>query len=459
MAQGSMAQKCIAEFVGTFILMFTVGCNTLTEKYVWGVTSNAFVLMALVYAFGDISGGHFNPAVTIAAAISLRMPTHEAGLYCLSQVVGAICGAITYTLLFWEAFTIAPKPGFVWWQAGLAEAQYTGMLCFVVLCAAQPVFRADGKPREKQFFGLAIGFVLIAGGYGAGAISGGVFNPALAFAIDITSLKLGYGWSFVYVGFQLMGAAAASLCSRVVQPLWFAGTAPTVLDASSNLRLSDLMGEFLGTFMLVYTLGLNILGGSRATAWSVGASLTCMLYAVGPSGHFNPAVTFAIVASGRCKCSATKGMAFVMVQLLAGIFAAWTFAFMHRWRTFSLGPVGDYNWLTRSAIEIFFTSILCYVVLCTATVSANRMFSEYYGLAIGLCVVVGGWVVGNAAGGTMNPAATFGIASTTPVCGKFNCIGFFWAPLYMLLEILGGAVAVGVFHLTHSNEYPKTMLT
>merc|ERR1719393_804440 len=167
------------------------------------------------------------------------------------------------------------------------------MLCFVVLNVA-----TAGKNAGNQFFGLAIGFVIIAGGYAAGGISGGAFNPAVALGIDVSSAGLGFGWSFAYAGYELIGAALASAMFRVVRPDEFGGEA----DYSLGTKL---VSEFLGTFFLVLTVGLNVLGKSPGPVWSIAAALMCMIYALGncSGAHFNPAVTLAIIAAGRNKCA------------------------------------------------------------------------------------------------------------------------------------------------------------
>merc|ERR1719159_1782698 len=116
------------------------------------------------------------------------------------QLVSGILAGLTYLLLYGKAFNLAPAKGFGWWEAALAEVLYTFMLCFVVLNVA-----TAQKNQGNQYYGLAIGFVIVAGGYGAGGISGGAFNPAVALGIDVSSLfkaGLGFGWSFAYLGFE-----------------------------------------------------------------------------------------------------------------------------------------------------------------------------------------------------------------------------------------------------------------
>merc|ERR1719359_2274369 len=92
-----------------------------------------------------------------------------------------------------------------------------------------------------------------------------------------------------------------------------------------------LFAEFLGTFFLVFTVGLNVLNGGVSAVWSIAASLMCMIYALGSvsGAHFNPAVTFAIVCAGRRKISITEAAMYAVTQLLAGIVGAFTYACMH----------------------------------------------------------------------------------------------------------------------------------
>merc|ERR1719487_1524228 len=92
--------------------------------------------------------------------------------------------ALSYYALFGTVFNLQPGKGFGWWEVMVVEVLYTFMLCFVVLNVA-----TAKKNDGNQYFGLAIGFVIIAGGYAAGPISGGAFNPAVALGIDLSVLE------------------------------------------------------------------------------------------------------------------------------------------------------------------------------------------------------------------------------------------------------------------------------
>merc|ERR1719316_2559881 len=106
------------------------------------------------------------------------------------------------------------------------EIAYTFMLCFVVLNVA-----TAAKNAGNQFFGLAIGFVIIAGGYAAGGISGGAFNPAVAFGIDVAGSATQFGWCFYYLVYELIGAAVAAGLFRVVRPEEFGGSQEYTMSA------------------------------------------------------------------------------------------------------------------------------------------------------------------------------------------------------------------------------------
>ena len=401
MSEPSLTAKCTAEFVGTFLLIFTVGCNVLGGSPTWAGISIAFVLMVCIYALGGISGANFNPAVSVTLGISKALggpgfDWKQVGIYSAVQCAGGISAALCYFLLFGQSFNLAPAKGFSWYHAGLCELLYTFMLTFVVMNVAAAQKNATEK---NQYYGMAIAFTVVAGAYGAGAVSGGCFNPAVALGIDISSAGVGFGWSIVYIVFELLGAAMAAAFFKVVRPEDFGG---------EKSQITELVSEFLGTYMLVLTVGLNVLGKSKAAAFSIAAGLTSMIYALGDvsGAHFNPAVTVAILASGRCpELTPAKAGTYAGVQIAGGIAAALTYAFIYQGATFGLGPVGFSTWAGVSVAEIIYTFVLCFVVLCVA-VSERTKASHLFGLAIGSCVTVGGFAIGGISGGSLNPAVS-----------------------------------------------------
>ncbi|CAK0873777.1 unnamed protein product, partial [Prorocentrum cordatum] len=153
------------------------------------------------------------------------------------------------------------------------------------------------------------------GAYGAGSVTGGCFNPAVAVGIELSSIMLGFGWSLVYVFFELAGATLAALLFRAVRPGDFQ---QGCLSDSRDEIMPKLLSEFIGTYMLVLTVGLCVLASSPATALSVAASLSCMVYALGDvsGAHFNPSVTVAVLAIGQMRPE--QAASYVLVQLAAG---------------------------------------------------------------------------------------------------------------------------------------------
>merc|ERR1719473_1147523 len=450
----------IAEFVGTFLLVFTVGCNVLTGSGTWAATSIACVLMVSIYALGGVSGANFNPAVSLTLGLSNKLDWPNVGIYCITQIIGGIVAGFAYTTMLSGVVNVGPTPGNGWWEAMLAEVLYTFVLCFVVLNAA--CSKKSGCATGQQYYGLAIGFVIVAGGYGAGSISGGAFNPAVALGLDGSSVVKGSfkGWGFAYVGFEVIGAVLAAALFRVIRPDDFdtdadyhEGSHGVPKHGSSDYEpATKCLSEFIGTYVLVLTVGLNVLGGSPAGAWSIAASLMCMIYALGSvsGAHFNPAVTLAIMASGRGKCSLMDGLAYIPCQLLGGVSAAFTYSLMHHGKTFPLGPVAPHTWSAALLGEGIFTFVLCFVVLSVAT--TETPLSHYFGLAIGACVTAGGLAIRGVSGGSLNPAVSTGIASVAYAFGGSsfqNCL------IYSAVEVLGAVFAAGTFFMTHPEQYTK----
>ena len=85
-----------AEFIGTFILIFTVGCNVLSSNPVWGGVSIACVLTVMIYALGKSSGGNFNPAVSVSLGLTGKMEWAEVAIYCVTQIVAGIVAGLCY---------------------------------------------------------------------------------------------------------------------------------------------------------------------------------------------------------------------------------------------------------------------------------------------------------------------------------------------------------------------------
>lgn len=199
-----MTRKLVVEAIGTFFLVLTIGQVVLEPGAgPFAPLAIGSALMIMVYAGGHISGGHYNPAVTLGVFMRGRATGAELGGYWIAQVIGAIVAALVTGYLKPDAPITALDPALG--QAFVAEFLFTFALVYVVLNTAT----ARGT-SGNSYFGLAIGFTVVVGAYSVGAISGGAFNPAVAVGITILGLSApGFLWVFLVA--NLLGGAAAAL--------------------------------------------------------------------------------------------------------------------------------------------------------------------------------------------------------------------------------------------------------
>mmetsp|Transcript_26839 Transcript_26839/g.59317 ORF Transcript_26839/g.59317 Transcript_26839/m.59317 type:complete len:493 (+) Transcript_26839:91-1569(+) len=465
-----LGERGASEFLGTYLLVFTVGCNVLSGNAIFAAISIAAVLMVMIYNLGDVSGGHFNPAVSLAVTCIGRMePLMEGGdekgwlaflAYTAVQLVAGVLGGLSYYGVFGRSFPLHPKAGFSWAEMAIVEFLYTFLLCFVVLNVACTGGYNGGK-QPNQFYGFAIGFVIIAGGYACGWISGGALNPAVALGIDVANFSL--WWCWVYMIVQFLAGGAAALMFGFVRPLpaekETAKEAPEAQTSGDSKELDQVeymyvkpLSEFIGTYFLVLTVGLNVLQGSNhhAAVFSIAAALIVSIYALGDvsGGHFNPAVTVAILARNAGDGGGTAGF-YIGAQLLAGILAGLSFVGITG-RSFPLGPGPGFGWASLCVAELIFTFVLCFTVLSVATLKTVHL-KDYVGLAIGFTILVGGYAVGAISGACLNPAVAIGIDIAHATRG-----GMFWQSLaYTVVQCLGGILAACVFFITRPDEFPE----
>ena len=199
-----MVRKVIIEFIGTFFLVFTVGMVVI-EPGAGGLAPLAIgsALMIMVYAGGHISGGHYNPAVTLAVMLRGRTTATELAGYWVAQLLAGVIAALVVTALKDSAPIVStiPPTG----QALLVEFLFTFALCFVVLNVA-----TTRGTEGNSYYGLAIGFTVVVGAYAVGGISGGAFNPAVAVGI-VTMGLVGVSSLWIYLLANLFGGAVAAL--------------------------------------------------------------------------------------------------------------------------------------------------------------------------------------------------------------------------------------------------------
>lgn len=214
------------------------------------------------------------------------------------------------------------------------------------------------------------------------------------------------------------------------------------------------LAEFTGTFFLVFTVGCNVLTGSVGAALSIGSVLTVMVFSLGSvsGAHFNPAVTLAVVLSGRNQLDPKRGVLYMLSQLLGGIVAGATYGFLIG-GTFTLEPVGRFSWVNVLIVEALYSMALCYVVL-NVTTTQRQFGNQFFGLAIGFTVVAAALATSGISGCSLNPAVTCGIMLTAAFEHGMPALTHF--PLYFLVPFLGSVNAVGAFYIVRkSDEYKR----
>ncbi|HST29233.1 MAG TPA: MIP/aquaporin family protein [Chthoniobacterales bacterium] len=203
--------KYLAEFIGTFFLVLTVGCTVIPGATgVIAPLAIGAVLMVMVFATGHISGAHLNPAVTVAVFLRGSCPARDVIPYWIAQILAAICAAFVAVYLCGKSGTpmeITNVP-----LAMLAEFLFTFALAFVVLNVAT----AKGT-ANNSFYGLAIGMTVMTGAFAVGAISGGAFNPAVAIGIGVMKL-VNISQIWIHIVADLVGAAVAAFAFKIVNP-------------------------------------------------------------------------------------------------------------------------------------------------------------------------------------------------------------------------------------------------
>jgi aquaporin Z len=163
--------------------------------------------MAMIYAVGDVSGAHLNPAVTCGFWFAGRLPAATVLPYIVSQLIGAFAASALIWLLFRHATLGATHPHGPWAQSFVLEAVLTAILMFVILGVAV-------GPKEKGLLaGVAIGGVIAFEAMFAGPICGASMNPARSIAPAVLSGAITDLW--IYIAAPIIGAAVGVLCHRV----------------------------------------------------------------------------------------------------------------------------------------------------------------------------------------------------------------------------------------------------
>jgi len=204
-------KKYIVEFIGTFFLMLTIVCvvNGLAADNYMAPLAIGSALMIMVYAGGHISGGHYNPAVSLAAMLRGKLSGGDFPMYVIAQILGAIAASVIGATVLMKGNMMGGGemptnlPG-----AFVAELLGTFALAFVVLQTATTKSTAG-----NSYYGLAIGFTVLVMAYGLGSYCGGFFNPAVAIGAAFNGLA---GWGTAGLGLvaDLAGGFLAAMAVK-----------------------------------------------------------------------------------------------------------------------------------------------------------------------------------------------------------------------------------------------------
>jgi len=496
-----------------------IGADNAALK-VFGPTAIGCVLMVMVYALGEVSGAHLNPAVTFAIFLQKGIARSDALMYMVSQCIGGAVAGLSCGFLYgWEQggkAQVGPtdQTAFIF-GAPLVEFLYTFMLCFVVLnvavAKAQHVDGDASKPLKNNYYGLAIGFVVIAGGIGGAQVSGGCLNPAVAIGVNFMGPSWKSLFAPIYVVCHFLGAFFATTAFHIVRPeeridesdanYQNLGAITKFAFKIESLFDPEDTAEFLGTFFLCLTISLTSLAPEPAAnggVWSVAACLMCMIYAMGDisGGLFNPALTLAFTARFYATGQGLEGnfysqkladvlmvdengrsarkepLKYLFAQLIGGaagsgvtmliyllkIGTVWPAAQIKTGKSpaytdsnDTFHPAERYTLGQAYFAEVFGTFILCFVVLAVA--SRRNPLKDYTAFCIGGCIVGAGYAWGPLSGAVLNPAVTL----ANSLCFKLSLIYKAEPFVYILAQFTGGILAAVVFRFaiyTHEFSTP-----
>jgi MIP family channel proteins len=210
-------KKLVAEFLGTFVLIFAgTGAIVINEVSAGAVThvgialTFGLIVLAMIYTLGDISGAHLNPAVTLGFFAARRFPIGQVLPYTASQCSGAIAASLVLRLLFpANAALGTTMPAGSVTQSFVLEIILTAILMFVILGVS------TGASEKGITAGIAVGAVIGLEALFAGPISGASMNPARSLGPAVAAFKFTHLW--LYVVAPVLGASLGVFACRCVR--------------------------------------------------------------------------------------------------------------------------------------------------------------------------------------------------------------------------------------------------
>src|SRR5690606_19871305 len=201
--------RYITEFIGTFFLVLTIAMSG-------NPIAIGFVLAALVYMGGHISGAHYNPAVSLAIFLRKRLSAKDMVMYWIFQIFGALLAALLFFMISSITFAPIPSPNVSMLNAIIVEFLFTFALVLVVLNVA-----TTKKNAGNSYFGLAIGVTILAAATAGGPLSGGAFNPAVAIGpiiVDTFNGGNSLGNMIIYLIGPFLAGLVAPFVFKITNP-------------------------------------------------------------------------------------------------------------------------------------------------------------------------------------------------------------------------------------------------
>ena len=207
--------RLLAEALGTFCLVFAGTGAIISNDVSGGAVTHVgvsltfgLIVLAMIQAFGDVSGAHLNPAVTAAFMVAGRFPARDVPGYVAAQLIGAFAASLLLHVLFPTHATLgATLPSGPWWQSFVLEVVLTAILMMVILAVS------TGSREKGLLAGVAIAAVVALEAMFAGPICGASMNPARSLAPAIVSGRLGEVW--IYIAAPCLGALLAVPLARL----------------------------------------------------------------------------------------------------------------------------------------------------------------------------------------------------------------------------------------------------
>lgn len=481
----------VAEFSGALVLAFLtayVGGNT--GRTTFGIDPVGpfvigFAYLGLLSAFAHVSGGYFNPALTLLGVLFKRVTPVDFVLFFVAQIAGAFAGAgIASGLSTTDVYNTVGY-SFEESEAIFVEIVFSAVLFHVYVLTVHPRTK---KVASNSWFGMSFGFTFIGLSAAAANISGGVFNPAVGLAVQSINAPDADLWyiylfaPFVAVFLALVvGAFTATRMPNTNRPYFHLGGAILfeLFHTAAMVAVTALVGRS-------FRAGPDVTSPVISNPWW---PLVLALFYGGQvyagrkisGGHINPAVTLGVFLSQKYFLARSshgtadnvkdpkvarwwKVVIYWIAQIVGGTVGALVAVRMHATDVYAADPDEFFpsprDWNSDGSIEgeekfrdfVFeavYTGFIVFVFLCTSR-SASTKGNNFFGLASTLMFAAAAFSYGRSAL-SLNPATGLGLIWAADADGIADAGRKSW--IYILAPLLGGLVAPFLYRITNEPEF------